>query len=316
VNPFAAMRPSGRSDEGKGRVAIVTGASSGIGEATALCMARTGFRVALVARRESMLRALAERIRFDGGEALPVAADLADTAQTHAVVDQTLHAFGTIDILVNNAGYGPPWALEQMNRDQVRHAFDVNLFGAAQLIAEVTPIMRRQGGGRIINVSSLASSVAAPFATVYAATKAALESMTDCLRLELGPFGIGLCLVIPGFVLTPTFEKAKSAARAVRADPENPYRQPMAVLERFADEQLAKTGIAAEEVGKVIVRAATARAPKPRYYVPFSARVAARVFGELPDVSRDRLLSRMYGLAALEKAPSTRRARPGGQHAK
>jgi NAD(P)-dependent dehydrogenase (short-subunit alcohol dehydrogenase family) len=129
--------------------------------------------------------------------------------------------------------------------------------------------------------------------------------MTDCLRLELGPFGIALCLVVPGFVHTPTFEKAKSLARAMRILPENPYRAPMATLERFADEQLARTGISAETVGKVIVRAATARAPKSRYYVPFSARVAAKLFGELPDAARDRLLLRMYGLPARQRAPDT-----------
>jgi NAD(P)-dependent dehydrogenase (short-subunit alcohol dehydrogenase family) len=200
-----------------------------------------------------------------------------------------------------------------MNRDQVRHAFEVNLFGAAQLIAELTPVMRAQGGGRIINVSSLAKSVAAPFATVYAATKAALESMTDCLRLELGPFGIALCLVVPGFVHTPTFEKAKAVGRAVRADPHNPYRASMATLERFADVQLAKTGIPAETVGNVIVRAATTRSPKSRYYIPFSARVAAKFFSELPDASRDRLLLRLYGLAALERTPAPS-APEGGRH--
>src|SRR6185503_10826012 len=124
----------------KRRVAVVTGASSGIGEATALCMARAGFRVVVVARREPLLHDLAARVRGEGGEALPVGADLANAAQTHAVVEQTLSAFGGVDVLVNNAGYGPPWALEQMNRDQVRHAFEVNLLAAAQLIAELTPV--------------------------------------------------------------------------------------------------------------------------------------------------------------------------------
>ncbi|HMJ51862.1 MAG TPA: SDR family oxidoreductase [Polyangiaceae bacterium] len=312
MNLLAGSRGERRDAKGQ-RVAIVTGASSGIGEATAVCLARAGFRVVVVARREPLLHLLAARIGGEGGQALPIAADLADTAETHAIVERTLDAFGGVDILVNNAGYGPPWALEQMNRDQVRHAFEVNLFGAAQLIAELTPVMRAQGAGRIINVSSLAKGVAAPFATVYAATKAALESMTDCLRLELGPFGIALCLVVPGFVHTPTFEKAKAVARAVRADPQNPYRESMATLERFADVQLAKTGIPAEAVADVIVRAATTRSPKSRYYVPFSARVAAKFFSELPDASRDWLLLRLYGLAAHERTPAPS-APHGGRH--
>jgi NAD(P)-dependent dehydrogenase (short-subunit alcohol dehydrogenase family) len=107
MNRPAGSRGERRDAKGQ-RVAIVTGASSGIGEATAVCLARAGFRVVIVARREPLLHLLAARIGGEGGKALPIAANLADTAETHAVVERTLHAFGGVDILVNNAGYGPP----------------------------------------------------------------------------------------------------------------------------------------------------------------------------------------------------------------
>jgi short-subunit dehydrogenase len=305
---ITVMRPEAggmtrRGPSGEGAVAMVTGASSGIGEATARCLARAGFRVALVARRQHLLEEVGAKIRAAGGEARVIPADLADEGQTHRACQLALDSFGTVDLLVNNAGYGPPFALEQMDRTALRHAFDVNLLASAQLIAELTPVMRAHGGGRIINVSSLANKVAAPFATVYAATKAALESMTDCLRLELEPWNIALSLVIPGFVHTPTFQKAKEVSRAVREDLGNPYRDRMAKLEQFADTQLAKTGITAEEVGAVIVRAAKASVPKPRYYVPLTARLAAAVFGELPDRARDRVLLGMYGIASRSNGP-------------
>ena len=302
VRPEAG-RVMRRGLAGEGAIAMVTGASSGIGEATALCLARAGFRVALVARRQHLLEDVCAKIRAAGGEALVLPADLADEGQTRRACRRALDAFGTVDLLVNNAGYGPPFALEQMDRTALRHVFDVNLLASAQLIAELTPVMRARGGGRIINVSSLASKVAAPFATVYAATKAALESMTDCLRLELEPWNIVLSLVIPGFVHTPTFEKAKEVSRAVRTDEGNPYRERMAKLEQFADAQLAKTGIPAEEVGAVILRAAKASVPKPRYYVPLTARLAAAVFGELPDQVKDRVLLGMYGIASRSDGP-------------
>jgi NADP-dependent 3-hydroxy acid dehydrogenase YdfG len=140
------------------RVAIVTGASSGIGEAAAHCLAQSGFSVVLAARRASLLDRLRAEITAQDGKALSVPTDLSNTEQTSALVATTLDAFGRVDVLVNNAGYSPPYALEQMNRSTLRHVFDVNLLSGMQLIAEVTPTMREQGGGRIINISSLVSS--------------------------------------------------------------------------------------------------------------------------------------------------------------
>ncbi|MGB5695225.1 MAG: SDR family oxidoreductase [Polyangiales bacterium] len=275
------------------RVAIVTGASSGIGEATAHCLAESGFSVVLAARRADLLTRIAADISARGGRALSVPTDLSDSDQTSALVQTTLDAFGRADVLVNNAGYGPPYALEQMDRAALRHVFDVNLLSGMQLIGELTPTMREQGGGRVINISSLTRYVGAPMASAYAATKGGMEAMSACLRLELSIWNITVSLIVPGFVDTPTFDKSRAAGKILREDPSNPYRQLMGNLDDFATEQL-KSAVSPEDVGKAVVKAATAPSPKTRYFVPKSARTAARMFGMLPDGVADKLLLRMY----------------------
>ena len=275
------------------RVAIVTGASSGIGEATAHCLAESGFSVVLAARRADLLTRIAADISAQGRRALSVPTDLSDSDQTSALVQTTLDAFGRVDVLVNNAGYGPPYALEQMDRAALRHVFDVNLLSGMQLIGELTPTMREQGGGRVINISSLTRYVGAPMASAYAATKGGMEAMSACLRLELSIWNITVSLIVPGFVDTQTFDKSRATGKPLREDPSNPYRQLMGNLDDFATEQL-KSAVPPEDVGKAVAKAATAPSPKARYFVPKSARTAARMFGMLPDRMADRLLLRMY----------------------
>ena len=275
------------------RVAIVTGASSGIGEATARCLAEAGFSVVLAARRADLLDGIVADITAQGGKALSVPTDLSDAEETSALVRTTLDTFGRVDVLVNNAGYSPPYALEQMDRRGLRHVFDVNLLSGMQLIAELTPSMREQGGGRIINISSLTRYVGGPLIAAYAATKGGMEAMTACLRLELSPWNIQLTLIVPGFVDTPTFDKSREAGRHMRDDPSNPYREWNANLDDFAADQY-KSAVPPEDVGKAVVKAATVDSPKTRYFVPKSARTATRMFGMMPDRVADRILLRMY----------------------
>jgi len=247
----------------------------------------------LAARRADLLDSIVEDINAQGGKALSVPTDLSDAEQTSALVQAALDAFGRVDVLVNNAGYGPPYALEQMDRRAMRHVFDVNLLSGMQLIAEVTPTMREQGGGRIINISSLSRYVGAPLAAAYAATKGGMEALTACMRLELSPWNIEFSVIVPGFVDTPTFDKSREAGQHLRDDPSNPYRQLMTDLDAFATDQL-KSAVPPQDVGKAVLKAATVDSPKTRYFVPRSARTAARMFGSLPDRVADRLLLKMY----------------------
>lgn len=274
-------------------VAIVTGASSGIGAASARCLAAAGFRVVLAARRAAELERIAKEIEAAGGKALPIPVDLADATETRALVTATMEHHARIDVLVNNAGYGPAAANEQLSRDDLRHAFEVNLLAALQLAGGVAPIMRTQGRGRIINMGSLAAAIPAPLAVAYSATKAGLEVATRGLRLELEPFGIDVVQIVPGFVDTPTFDKSRAASESLRADLANPYRQRMIDLDAFAQSNM-KHALAPEAIGRIVLRAATARRPKPRYYAPASARWQSMIFGVLPEGIAHRMLRRVY----------------------
>ncbi len=277
------------------RIAIVTGASSGIGEATARVLAAEGYEVALIARRAERLDMLTKEIEEAGGRALPIVADLADEEATDHAARLALESFGQIDLLVNNAGYSPGAAIEQFTRSQLRHIFDVNLFAALQMIGAVTPVMRRQGSGRIVNVGSVAGMIPAPLAIPYGATKVGMHAATDALRLELAPWGIRLALVIPGFVDTAVFDNAREGAQHLREDPTNPYRQTMFDLDELAKKNL-KNPLSPEDVAAVILRAATARRPKERYFTPLSARVQTGLLGMLPSRMLDSVLGRVYGI--------------------
>ncbi len=275
------------------QVAIVTGASSGIGEATARRFAEAGYAVVLAARRKDLLDQIVSEIEGAGGRALSVPTDLSDAGQTTALVQRALAAYGRVDVLVNNAGYGPPYALEQLDRESLRHVFDVNLLAAMQLIGELTPVMREQGGGRIINISSLSRYVGAPFAASYAATKGGMEAMNACMRLELAPWNIQLSVVVPGFVDTPAFDTSRKAGEHLRNDPSNPYRGLMQHLDQFTTEQL-ESAISPQDVAEIILKAATAKTPKARYFAPQSAKTAVRMFSMMPNKLAERILRKMY----------------------
>ena len=285
---------SSNGSPNKRRRAIITGASSGIGEAAARQLAAAGFDVALIARRRERLELLAKEIEeAHGGRAFPVPADLADEGATARAAEEALASLGGVDLLVNNAGYSPGAAIEQYSRAELRHIFDVNLLSSLQMIGAVTPTMREQGGGRIVNVGSVAGGIPAPLAVPYAATKCGMHAATDGLRLELAPFGIRVSLVIPGFVDTAVFDNAREGAQHLREDPTNPYRQTMFDLDDLAKKNL-ENPLSPDDVARVIVEAATARRPRERYVTPFSARMQMLFLGMLPPRWLDAILHRVY----------------------
>ncbi len=182
-------------------VCLITGASSGIGEAAAELFARRGYRVALAARRVDRLEALAERI--GPAQALVVPTDVSDSQAVEAMVQQVLETWGRVDVLVNNVGFGRLRRLENLDplRDieaQVR----INLLGAMWAARAVLPHMYQRGSGSIVNVSSVAGWVALPGYSVYAATKYALRGFTEALRREAAPRGVRVSAVYPGPVAT------------------------------------------------------------------------------------------------------------------
>src|SRR5713226_1613636 len=185
-----------------GKIVTVTGASAGIGEATARKLAREGATVVLAARRADRLEALKQEIESTGGRALTVAGDITDAQDRARLVEETLRVFGHIDALVNNAGYGQRGPIELVPLDAIRQNFETNFFSLIGLTQLVIPVMRKQRSGRIVNVSSVAGRIARPLSSVYDSTKHALEAVSDGLRGELAQFGIQVAIVEPGFITT------------------------------------------------------------------------------------------------------------------
>lgn len=190
-----------------GKVAIITGASSGIGEATAREFAQAGAITILAARRKERLERLQKEIQEMGGQALAVPTDVTDPAQIQHLVQTTVSKYGRIDILANIAGWALYQWLEEMSHEQLRQAFDVNVIGMADMMREVIPVMQRQHAGMIINMSSYASRISVPPLTVYASTKYAVEGLTDGMRRELIPWGITVLRVHPSSVSGTEFNE-------------------------------------------------------------------------------------------------------------
>ncbi len=181
------------------RVIIVTGASSGIGAATAKMLAGAGARVVLAARREDALQRLAAEIVLSGGQAVALAADMAERPSIDALVGSTVAAYGRIDGIVNNAGIGGGSSIEDDDA-AMKEMVDVNLLGPARLVQAALPYLRRSPGAVIVNVGSVAGDIAV--SGVYAATKFGVRGLTDALRRELRRDGIAVVLVAPGFIRT------------------------------------------------------------------------------------------------------------------
>ncbi|MCS7025170.1 MAG: SDR family NAD(P)-dependent oxidoreductase [Bryobacteraceae bacterium] len=180
----------------QGKVVLITGASEGIGAACAAEFSRQGAQLSLLARREDLLR------RVGGDKAVITPGDVTQEADRRRAVEATLHRYGRIDILINNAGvglYAPSW---KAPFDSVRRMYEVNFFAALGMIQLVVPHMRQQRTGMIVNVSSIAGKVTLPWLTLYSASKHALSSLTQGLRMELKRDGIHVMLVCPGYVST------------------------------------------------------------------------------------------------------------------
>jgi NADP-dependent 3-hydroxy acid dehydrogenase YdfG len=191
----------------EGKVAIVTGASSGIGEATAREFARAGAITVLAARRADRLHQLRKEIEEMGGKTLVVPTDLTSNNQITNLVHTTLATLGRIDILANIAGWGFYDWLEELSAEDLRMHYDVNVIGLAELTRQVIPAMKAQRSGFILNMSSYVSRISVPPLTVYASTKYAVEGLTDGLRRALLPWGIYVIRIHPSSVSGTEFNK-------------------------------------------------------------------------------------------------------------
>ncbi|RXK54497.1 SDR family NAD(P)-dependent oxidoreductase [Oleiharenicola lentus] len=253
------------------QVVIVTGASAGIGEATARRLVRGGAKVVLTARRQDRLNALAHALDPTGANVLAVAGDVTSDADRRKWVEATLAKFGRIDGLVNNAGYGTRGPVEIVPVDLIRKNYETNIFSLIALTQLVIPTMRAQGGGCIVNIGSVAGRIARPLSSIYDSTKHALEAITDGLRGELKPFGIRVALVRPGFITTEFIDAANAVSADVLANagPYAPYykgyHEGTTKLRTFAGQP--------DDIARLVEKALASDDPAPRYNGPFHAKI-------------------------------------------
>jgi short-subunit dehydrogenase len=269
------------------KVALVTGASSGIGDATARRLAQLGYSVYAVARRADRMTPLREQ----GCRTEP--ADVTDDAALVALVDKIISETGRIDVVVNNAGYGSYGALEDVPIAEARRQFDVNVFALARLIQLVLPHMRAQRDGYIVNISSIGGKIWEPLGSWYHATKFAVEGLSDSLRAEVAGFGIKVIVIEPGAIRTEW--AAISADNLEAASAGTPYREQA----RFVSGTLRATDKSRLTSGPAVVANAIARAvqsprPRTRYAVGGGAHSILFARRLLTDRGFDRFIRTAY----------------------
>jgi NADP-dependent 3-hydroxy acid dehydrogenase YdfG len=186
----------------KGKVVVITGASSGLGAATARLLSAEGACVVLGARRVDRIQSLADELNAMGGKAIAIATDVTDHDQVKHLVDAAVQKFGRIDVMINNAGLMPHSPLERLKIDDWNRAIDVNIKGVLYGIAAALPHMKQQKAGHIINVSSVAGHKVTPNGAVYCATKHAVRALSEGLRVEVKPYNIRTTIISPGAVAT------------------------------------------------------------------------------------------------------------------
>ena len=282
------------------QVALVTGASSGIGKAAALALNAAGYLTYATARRTESLRDL-ERA---GCRALQL--DVTDEASMVAAVQAIEAQHVAIDVLVNNAGYGLNGPIEELQIADVRHEFETNVFGLIRMAQLVLPRMRKKGTGHIINIGSVGGSFTAPGAGAYHASKYAVEAFSDALRMETRSFGVHVVLIKPTGVYT-SFD-TKISETMPQTGESSPYaffkRNHVEVTNRMFNGRSPAGIIKPEEVARIIVRAARAPRPRTRYNVGLSASIYLGLRRILSDRAWDEMMMAQFPMQPRGAAPS------------
>jgi NAD(P)-dependent dehydrogenase (short-subunit alcohol dehydrogenase family) len=245
------------------KVAIVTGSSSGIGYETSLSLAREGYFTYATMRdlkKADMIKKIAQ------DENLPlkvIELDVDNENSTENAVRTIIDEKQRIDVLVNNAGWGIWGTVEDVSLEEFREQFETNFFSIVRMIQKVAPIMRKQGSGNIVNISSIAGRIGFPVSTAYISSKFALEGLSESLRFELGPFGVNVIIIEPGVIKTNFFDSMRTAKKADESDT---YRDiTMKVISGV--KMMAEMGTPPKEVANVIINSIKEEKPLPRYVV-------------------------------------------------
>jgi NAD(P)-dependent dehydrogenase (short-subunit alcohol dehydrogenase family) len=280
------------------KVVLITGCSSGIGKATALRLVKGGFVVYASARRVESLRDLA------AAGCRTLALDVNDEASMVAAVSAIEREHGAVGVLVNNAGYSQSGALETVSVAKLRRQFETNVFGLFRLTQLVLPGMRRQGFGKIVNLSSMGGRLTLPGGGAYHASKYAVEALSDALRFEARGFGVDVILIEPGLIRTD-FDKAAvgSIDEAAEAGPYAAFNAAVAKAteEAYVKGPMARLASEADDVAAAIEKSINARRPKARYVVSASARLLLTQRALLSDRTWDAFLRTQFPQPGREK---------------
>ena len=277
------------------KAVLITGCSSGIGEATAILLAERGWTVYATARRPESIAGLAE------ARCRTLALDVTDEASMRGAVDAVTEAEGAVGCLVNNAGYSQSGALETLPIERLRDQFETNVFGLVRMCQLALPGMRRQGWGKIVNVSSMGGKLTFPGGGAYHASKYAVEALSDALRWEVRGFGVDVVVIEPGLITTRFGEVAAGSIAETEtpvdteADPYATFNAAVGSATRGVYEgPMARLGGPPETVARTIERALTAKRPRTRYKVTPSARLALAQRSLLPDRAWDAFLGAQF----------------------
>jgi NAD(P)-dependent dehydrogenase (short-subunit alcohol dehydrogenase family) len=271
------------------KVVLNTGCSTGIGRDLARPLIQAGYTVVVTARKAEALD--------DLSAALKLSLDVTQPESIRTAVDSVIQRFGRIDVLVNNAGYAQIGPLEELSDKQIQQMFDVNVFGATRMTRAVVPHMRKQKSGRIINISSIAGKMVTPVNGSYAASKFALEALSDALRWELKPFNIQVILIEPGAIKTNFDQTVHAYGDEILSNPSSPYMPLYRKYQQVSDGMRGQEP-GPEAVSKVIQHAMESSEPKARYLagVGLSVRLAI----SLRDLVWDSVVGQLFKLAPRE----------------
>ena len=267
------------------KIVLITGASSGIGFDAAQALGRQGHKVYAAARRVALM----EPLRTLG--VVPIKMDVTDEASMQEGVRRVLEAEGRIDVLINNAGYGYFGAIETTPMEDARRQLEVNVFGLARLCQLVIPVMRSQGSGRIVNISSIAGRMVLQFGSWYSISKYSVEAFSDALRMEVNPFGIDVCIIEPGGIRT---DWGLIAAQHLRENALGTAYESAALREAdllqfaYSGRWLSSPSI----VTRAILRAVNRRHPRTRYRIGLGSRMMPFLHAILPSRWWDALIRR------------------------
>lgn len=244
------------------KVALVTGSSSGIGYETALALAREDYYTFATMRDTGKANQIKEIAKNENLNLEVIELDLDKEQSIKAAVKKIIEKKGRIDVLVNNAGYGLFGCVEDISMSELKAQFETNFFGVVGLIQEVSPLMRKQGSGIIVNVSSVAGRIGFPGTPAYISSKFALEGLSECMRYEMSPFGIKTIIIEPGVIKTNFF----SSMKITDGIPDSPYKD---ITQKVIGgvKMMAEMGTLPSEVAKTILKAIQTDEPLPRYVV-------------------------------------------------